>query len=256
MESKDDICPVCGSIIPPGSRECPVCGFKFNKPDRDSWPLVFASIFNRKRIYFTIGIFIVELIFMFFVSSIPMSHATAASLSNSSEPELDSIRNEPIFLRAVSIFSHNYEIATIEVIPVIGQIFFFISIYGTAVILDALAVMDSVTGPIALLSLLFLPYSWLELPSYAIAAAEGIFLISSLFRKTFKTELRRALFVWLLVGLELLLAGTFESWTIYLEVYNPSALLETWIPYIIILAAFIITIRTVLKRIQESSIRK
>ncbi|BAB59378.1 TVG0245889 [Thermoplasma volcanium GSS1] len=255
---KVEQCPQCGTIIPAGSDVCPICGYTLKKKTTDnSWRGIFASIFARRRILTMVLVFIFEIALMFVITAIPMSFSQAKAIAGQTEPSLQAVRSLPILSRSVSIFSHNYEIASIEIVPVIGQIFFVISTYSTAIVLDALAIGQGVPGPIALFTLLLLPYSWLELPSYAIAATEGGFLIASIFRKQFRVEIKRAVIVWLLVGIELLTAGIFESWTIYLETSsNPFAIFITWIPYVIILAIFITVVRSFLKRYESSKSRE
>ncbi|PYB67653.1 zinc ribbon domain-containing protein [Thermoplasma sp. Kam2015] len=248
---KDIQCPQCGALVPEGTEQCPVCAYRFSTVSDDSWKSAFVRIFSRKRVLTMVLVFVAELAIMFALTAMPMSGSTANQIVNQNEPSLQSVRALPLIVRSFSIFSHNYEIASIEIIPVIGQIFFLISTYSTAIVLNALAISQGVTGPLALLSLLLLPYSWLELPSYAIATTEGAFLIYSLFTKHFRKEIKTAVIVWLMVGLELLTAGIFESWTIALESSNNLSLLFiTWIPYAVIIAIFVIVVRHVVHRFQ------
>ncbi|MCY0852117.1 MAG: zinc ribbon domain-containing protein [Thermoplasma acidophilum] len=249
---KDIQCPQCGNLVPEGTEQCPVCGYRFPAVNEDTWKAAFVRIFSRQRILAMVLVFIGELALMFALSALPMSGSTASQIVGQNEPSLQAVRSLPLIVRSFSIFSHNYEIASIEIIPVIGQIFFIISTYSTAIVLNALAVSQGVTGPLALLSLLLLPYSWLELPSYAIASTEGGFLIASLFRRSFRKEIKTAIIVWLMVGLELLTAGIFESWTIALESSkNLGILFITWIPYVIIIAIFIVVVRYAVSRFRS-----
>ncbi|KAA8922677.1 zinc ribbon domain-containing protein [Thermoplasma sp.] len=245
-------CPQCGSLVPEGTEQCPVCGYRFPAVEDNSWKAAFVRIFSRQRVLTMVLVFVAELALMFALTALPMSGSTASQIVNQNEPSLQSVRSLPLIVRSFSIFSHNYEIATIEIIPVIGQIFFIISTYSTAIVLNALAISEGVTGPLALLSLLLLPYSWLELPSYAIASTEGAFLIASIFRRSFRKEVKTAIIVWLMVGLELLTAGIFESWTIALERSNNFAVLFlTWIPYVVVVAVFVMLVRYGVKRFRS-----
>ncbi|PSN92461.1 hypothetical protein B9P99_03460, partial [Candidatus Marsarchaeota G1 archaeon OSP_B] len=133
-------------------------------------------------------------------------------------------------MRILAIFENNFRIASIELVPFFGVVFFGVSTYQTAQIIEAFGINSSLNGPILMLSLLFLPHSWLELPAYAVATYQGLLLSVSIFRKRFFQELGRTLFVLLIVGVELFVAAIFEGVEITLQNYGSILPLVTWLP--------------------------
>jgi uncharacterized membrane protein SpoIIM required for sporulation len=123
-------------------------------------------------------LFLIEVGLFFAVTSIPFlpgEHAFYTSQANALSNQTGSSTSPQLF---VLIFTNNFRIALIEMIPVLGAIFFAISIYATARVTQAIAGIDNVPALVlVLLLLLIFPHSFIELPAYAVATAEGMYLL-------------------------------------------------------------------------------
>ncbi|AAY79551.1 stage II sporulation protein M [Sulfolobus acidocaldarius] len=159
--------------------------------------------------------FIIELAIFIGVSSIPYNNPALVQEYNSMESGIYSM---PYFSQVIEIFSHNLLIATIDFIPVVGAIFFGISIGQTAYLLSVVATSRNVPSFLVAIALLTLPHSAVELPTYAIAVAAGTYVIVK--RKDWK----RYLLMYPLIPIELFLAALIESAIITYTGFNPYAL--------------------------------
>lgn len=166
-------------------------------------------------------IFILEMAIFIAVS---LLNVHDQSLLNAFKSEQQSITSQGIFAMILSIFPHNLLVATIEFIPVVGQIFFIISSVDTALIIAIEGTSVHTSGFFVFLSLAILPHTWLELPSYAVATSTSLYLMYLLKKrgKILKTNIRKVLYMYLFVVLELSIAGTFESTEIYFSRIYPS----------------------------------
>ncbi len=145
-------------------------------------------------------------------------------LLNAFKSEQQSITSQGLFSMIISIFPHNLMVATIEFIPVIGQIFFIISSVDTALIIAIEGSSLHTSGFFVFLSLAILPHTWLELPSYAVATSTSIYLLYLLKRRgsVLRSNITKVLFMYLFVVLELAVAGVFESTEIYFSRIYPA----------------------------------
>ena len=233
-------CYNCGAISPPDANFCIVCGTSFAAAlPLGSTPKAFGksnllSIFRGRWLQLAVLAFFLELIAFFLITVSPMSSSQAQTLATQGNQLVNSVRQEPYVNTIFEIFANNFRIASIELVPVFGWLIFGSSTYLTARIIEAFALANPppLPGPAVMFSLLLLPHSWIELPAYAVATMQSILLVYSIFKKRFKFELARTLFVWLLLGVELLIAAIFEATEINLESYGALPLL-TWIPFFI-----------------------
>lgn len=186
------------------------------------------------------ALFIAEIILFYLIASFPISNSEAQSLSASYNSVQNSLQSSSLLGRAVLIFVNNVRIALMEIIPVWGAILFSISTYATSRTVEAVAIVQPASvahlPAQVLITLLFLfPHSWLELPAYAIALTESIFLIYSGVTHNLINESRRALAVVVFVVILLFVAALFES----TEITYPSYALALWVPALaIILGAY------------------
>ncbi|HLH85650.1 MAG TPA: stage II sporulation protein M [Thermoplasmataceae archaeon] len=186
------------------------------------------------RIFITV--FIIEIAIYLVVSSIEFNDPQLLSQFESQQSSIDSLSIAGMF---ISIFPHNLFAATLEVIPFIGQVFFLISNVETAMIISLEGGSLHVNGLFIFLSLAIFPHTWLELPSYAIATTSSIALIYGLLKRGYNRKEAGIQFIlfYLLLALELGVAGLFESIEIYMERTYPSPQNVTyplllWIPAI------------------------
>lgn len=184
-------------------------------------------------------IFISEMLLYFIITSIPYSNAALVAQLKAEE---DATYSLGLVGMIFSIFPHNLLIATLEFIPVVGQFFFISSMIETPLVLSATASTLGVPGIITFISLLFLPDTIVELPSYAVATATSIYLFYLLIkgRSVLREKARKILHMYLFTVLELFIAGTLESAAIEMGLTLPSPdkviyPLLLWIPTIPIL---------------------
>ena len=201
----------------------------------------FLKIIVGKRWPLILALFIVELIVVVVVSSSPFfpnEQANYEQQYNSTVPVL----NQPAPGQLASIFSNNFRVAIVEMIPAFGLFILGLSLYETARIVQVIGLVKGIPLSAALGTLFFLPSTWLELPAYAIAATEGIYLVYSVylgFKKgwgTFTRELRFLVINVFLIAGVLVVAATFEVSEIQLETSpDPAAAFLTWIPFVFVL---------------------
>jgi uncharacterized membrane protein SpoIIM required for sporulation len=155
------------------------------------------------------------------------------------------ILNQSAVGQVISIFANNFRVATVELVPGLGLAVFGLSLYATARVVEVIAIVKNVPVGIALGTLFFLPSTWLELPAYAIAAAESIYLAYSIyigFRKgwaRFVREIRFLLVNIILIAGVLIVAATFEVTEIQFEqgpVQTQALAFLTWIPFVAVFA--------------------
>ncbi|BCU66747.1 hypothetical protein HS7_01840 [Sulfolobales archaeon HS-7] len=171
--------------------------------------------------------FITELIIFAGVSSL---HISNSSLLSSFSQQRNSIVSEPYVDMLMSIFLHNLLVATIEFVPIIGVIFFIVSIASTGLVVAVEGTAAKIPGIAIFAELMTLPHSWLELPAYAVATASTVYLFTHL--SNLKETFYKILTFWGFVALELFIAATFESAEIVVESSNILLSYVFWIPAI------------------------
>jgi uncharacterized membrane protein SpoIIM required for sporulation len=178
-----------------------------------------------------IAIFLVELVFLFIGSMIPISQTTINQISQSNNQLGQTSISLGLIPLVGFIFANNFKIALLEFVPIIGWFFFGISMFDTALAIEVIGISHSLPGPLITLTLLFEPHTWLELPAYAIATTQSFFLFSTVVRRSwFKFEVARTVLVVGIVAAELIVAALFESSEISLASYGAmGVLLVPWI---------------------------
>jgi hypothetical protein len=156
-------------------------------------------------------VFVGELALLFFDASVPLPARIARLISSQNNQIGQTASSLDLLGKIIYIFSNNFNIASFEFVPLYGWLTFNNSMMATARSIAAIGILSNATGAEIVLSLLFQPHTWLELPSYAIALTQSFFLIVALFRRKLTQEVIRTLLVWLIVALELLIAATFEA---------------------------------------------
>jgi len=192
-----------------------------------------------KRWRLMLALFLLELAAIFIVSNSPFfpgEQTTYQNQYNSIKPVL----NQSALGQVASIFENNLRVAIFEMLPGIGPFVFAFSIYETARIVEVIGITNTAGAPATLATLFFLPSTWLELPAYAMAVAESIYLILGF--RNFVQELWTALATLVMIAVTLVVAATVEVTEIQIETMyatSPDAALVflTWIPFAIIVAA-------------------
>lgn len=195
-----------------------------------------GGLLEQRWIRAAVIVFIAELLLLALFSMAPISSSQQASLLSQYSSLESTISNKSFLYQFFFIAPHNILIAAIDEIPILGLAFFGYSITQTAMFLNAYAVSISQPGIVLVIALFLLPHTILELPAYALAATENLFLSYSLFRGGFRKELRRAARVLGLIVAELFIAGSFETAELQLSTY---AALSLWIPFILLISVLL-----------------
>ncbi|QGA55381.1 stage II sporulation protein M [Sulfolobus sp. E5-1-F] len=169
-------------------------------------------------------VFVLEVILFLIASGIPQNNPSLVSAFNSTENQ---VLNQSYFGKVIMIFGNNVRVALLDFIPAVGMIILAISIYSTGAVLSAFSSSLNVPGILSALGLMTLPHSWLELPSYAIAASSGLYIIIR------PREWVRGLLTLIIVPIELFLAALVESGEFYVS--NPYILWLYSIPAFVFL---------------------
>lgn len=179
-------------------------------------------------------LFILEMLITVVVSSLPLSNGPLLAQLKSQQSAVDSLAYGPML---ISIFSHNLLIATLEVIPFFGQFLFVFSIAQTSVGIAVLGSSINVNGIFLFISILLIPDTLIELPSYALASSAGIYLIYLLIkhRTLLSGRIHKVLLMYIFTALELFVAASFEAGAIIMgsSLPSPDNILYpilTWIP--------------------------
>jgi uncharacterized membrane protein SpoIIM required for sporulation len=194
-------------------------------------------------------LFAIEVGLFFVVASLPFFPGEKAFYTSQSNQINTQFQGASLLTQFWGIFTNNFRIAVIEMVPVLGAAFFAFSLYATARILEAIAASDN-DSPILVLVLLLLlfPHSYIELPAYAVATGEGLVLAYAIARwlfasgsspVRFRVELGQLLLNLTIVTVMLLVAALFES----VEIQLGLAFWATWLPF-----AGLVALTIILKR--------
>ncbi len=193
-------------------------------------------------------LFALELAMIVFISSsafLPSEQTTYERQYNSTA----SILNQTAAAQVVAIFGNNLRVATFEMLPLLGLAIFGLSLYETARIVEVIGIIHGQGVGLALGTLFFLPSTWLELPAYAIAAAESFYLTFAILRglrvgwMRTASEFRYLIANVILIAGVLLVAATFEVAEIQIEQGPPQTqvyVLLTWLPFVLVFAGFVV----------------
>jgi hypothetical protein len=202
-----------------------------NNPYRLTAENLIVRTFSGTWLKVAITIFVLELIILFYFSTIPLPTYLVDAINNQTSTLAQGADSLTLLGRAMFLFSNNFHIAAIEFIPLFGLYTFASVMYNTALAIDVIGIVSNIPGPFVTLSLLFEPHTWLELPAYALATTQSLYLIRGFTSmRRFKFELVRTPFVFALVAVELFIAAIFESSEISLA--STSALLALAVPWV------------------------
>jgi len=192
------------------------------------------GILMARRLF--LATFIVEMIIYLVISALPLSYPALLAVIQGQQKAIDS---QPFMPVLFSIFPHNLLISTLEIIPFIGQFFFIFSTVETSIVIAIEGTSVHTSGIFVFITLALFPHTWLELPSYAIATSASIYLIYIIVRRRIllREKIRKVLYLYFFVILELFTAGVFESAEIVMEqsLTSPNNIiypLLLWIPAI------------------------
>jgi Stage II sporulation protein M len=224
-------------------------------PPKETYRDVLASLLKGDWPKIVIALFVIELALLFFFSSAPVSSSLEQTVGSSYNQTVQTTYSLGFLPRAVYLFQNNFQIASIELVPAFGWFFFFFVSYNTGIILAVEAVTQNIPGPIAMLALLFIPDTWIELPAYSIATVQSLFLIFGIGRyilrrvlginpnpgidwRKLRFEFMRTIIVWILIAIELIVAALFESAAI--SVSNLAGLGVLWLLFAVMITTILV----------------
>jgi len=190
------------------------------------------GILKFRSVYWVI--FIAELLLYIIISSLPINNPGLYSTFKSEQSGIISLSYIPMIF---SIFPHNLTIASVEFVPVIGPFLYIDSSIVTSLIIAVEGTALGYSGFFVLVTLMIFPHFWLEIPSYAIATAASVYLIYLVYKRgdVLRNGIRKVLYLYMFVALELFIAGSVESAEIIFETSYPHPYdlyypLMMWIP--------------------------
>jgi uncharacterized membrane protein SpoIIM required for sporulation len=188
--------------------------------------------------------FVIEFAIILGVSNSALSQSQLSAYENQYN-SITPVLNQTASGQVGAIFANNLRVATLELVPIFGLGVFGLSLYETARIVQVIGIVQKHGVAISLATLFILPSTWLELPAYAIAAAESIYLTYGVFcllsgrGAQFLRELRFLFVNFVLAVGVLLVAAIFEVTEIQIEQGPPQTqvyALLTWLPFFAVLA--------------------
>jgi hypothetical protein len=123
--------------------------------------------------------FALELVLFFAGLLVPIDPGTRSILVNQTSSEFGTIQSVSPIQVVFLIFSHNFAIALVDTVPMLGILSFGTSMFATGVLAQSLIASSGVPGFFGAFLLLF-PYSLVELSAYAVALGSGIMIIAAL----------------------------------------------------------------------------
>ncbi|MGC8505534.1 MAG: stage II sporulation protein M [Thermoplasmata archaeon] len=194
-------------------------------------------------------IFIAELLLYIIISSLPINDPV---LYNSFKSEQNGIISLSYIPMVFSIFPHNLTIASVEFVPVLGPFLYIDSSVVTSLIIAVEGTALGYSGFFVLVTLMIFPHFWLEIPSYAVATATSIYLIYLIYKRgeILRNGIRKVLYLYIFVILELFIAGSVEAAEIIFETtyrypYDLYYPLMMWIPGSVAIFVLILLFRRI-----------
>jgi uncharacterized membrane protein SpoIIM required for sporulation len=193
-------------------------------------------------------LFVVELVVVIYVANVPF-FPTELSNYETQYNNLGPVINASATGQVTAIFANNFKVATVELIPALGLGVFGLSLYETARIIEVIGMVKGVGTGFALVNLFALPSTWLELPAYAIAATESIYLAYAIYLGLrrgwgrFAKEIPYLFVNVILIAGVLLVAAVFEVSEIQIagsSAEGPFYAFFTWLPFAFVLAGAIV----------------
>ena len=208
---------------------------------------VWKGFFGRRFFVFLV-LFVAEMTVFFALPAVPFAPGEKDTYTQQAK-QLGGVLNNSFVGQIAAIYLNNMKVGLVELVPGLGPLFFALSLYETARVIQAIAPHDF--SPVLLVVALFvLPHSWIELPVYALATGESLLLLYSLLRWLLKgerwrmkMELEQLLLVVLVISVTLFLGAVFEVTEIALGL--PGLLM--WAPFGV-LAAMVLIFRRRVRR--------
>ncbi|MDV3277771.1 MAG: stage II sporulation protein M [Nitrososphaerales archaeon] len=172
---------------------------------------ILDELVKRNRIVIFGLAFAIELAIYFGATVIPIDPAQQQELANLPNSILGSAPSQGSVSIFAALFSHNLEVALLEMIPAAGAAVFFISTFLTGQVIQAGAISSNLPGPLLGVFLFLVPDTLVEQFAYAVAVASGTMLIVAWRRRQLVRELRVFALEAGVVAFTLVLAAALET---------------------------------------------
>lgn len=141
----------------------------------------------------------------------PLSTGERETLNRELGQVQEGMRGMDLLHSTIAIFQNNFLICLTMFIPIVGQFFGLYVLYSTGLVITAASLDPSYHPLSAFLSVLILPFGWMEFVSYSIALSESSWLLWSIVRRRSRTELVYLAIMIGVCGLVLLGAAFIEA---------------------------------------------
>ncbi|OYT62971.1 MAG: hypothetical protein B6U69_00250 [Thermofilum sp. ex4484_15] len=165
-------------------------------------------------------IFLCALVMSFIIGGlVPLTNENARHLYDALKKLREEITSERDYVKlALRIYFHNASLAILMVLPLVGVVWSFITLFTTGLALNAFLTVKGIGGVIGKLPYLSLsliePHSILEFVSYSLLSSEGVILSLYLKGGKIREGLRSAFKVIIISLLVLLFAALIEAYMI------------------------------------------
>jgi len=211
--------------------------------EKSEWNI--DMLFQRKRVLaFGISLLVVLVLFLLaiVVPADPSFRQTLVTVANSSLPS----KNVSAQALIVDIAKNNARVALLEMIPGFGFFFLPLSIFASGVIIQGLALSQSIPPSIAAVNYVLLPFTYVELSAYALAFVSGTMLIVAWRNMRLRTEARVFVLELVAVVIIVIVAAVMETITIFSAAAGaPVVGLLLWAPLIGAVVPLVMRIRRV-----------
>jgi len=194
---------------------------------------------RRGRLFVFLFVLAVEFAVFFGAMLVPIDQAQQRALVNQANTLLGSAGEQGPSGFFVAIFANNVKVALLEMVPVAGAALFVASIFTTGQVIQALAISNSLPGPVFGLLLFFFPFSLVELSAYALAVGSGSMLLFAWKRKRLKIELKVFVLEAAIVVATLVVAAAMET----VGIVTPAIGFALWLPTALGILALVMMVR-------------
>lgn len=167
---------------------------------------------KQKRIYSTLIIFVIAVLFVVIGSYVPISHQDANSRYDDINQTVSDYGSN-FGLATESIFLNNFQICLLMFIPVAGPIMGLAILLNTGISFGAIAAINGYPVVLIFINMFLSPIFWLEFAAYSIAITESIWLL----RRLIQGQWRELKITGITIGIcaALLIIGALvEAWLI------------------------------------------
>ena len=139
--------------------------------------------FASRGLLLYVALFLIEVALFFVVANLPFFPGEQSLYTSQSNQISNEFQGASLFTQFWGIFTNNLRIALLEMIPDSVPRCSDSLCTRRPGYLEVTAISDNVSPLLVLIVLLLLfPHSWIELPAYAVATGEGVYLLYAILR--------------------------------------------------------------------------